>query len=98
MAIVITRRMVVPGWLLVCALVVILAPSATVATGLLLLSGLAFAANLLGRNTVQPVVADGLPTIAVAPLAATAVARPAVRRHSWPDSGFRNIGRGTKGG
>jgi hypothetical protein len=79
MAIVITRTMVVSGWLLACALVVLLAPSATVATGLLLLSsGLALASNHVGRTVVHPLVVDRLP--------------------SWPDSGFRNIGRGTKGG
>jgi hypothetical protein len=98
MAIVIARTMVVPVWLLACALVVILAPSATVTTGLLLLGGLALAANLLGRNTVHPLVADGLAPIDVTPLSVTAVERADVRRHSWPDSGFRNIGRGTKGG
>jgi hypothetical protein len=99
MAIVITRTVVVPGWLLACALVVILAPSATVATGLLLLSGgLALAASLVGRNTVHPLVADRFPTIDVGPLRVTAMERPALRLPSWPDSGFRNIGRGTKGG
>ena len=79
MAIVITRTVVVSGWLLACALVVMLAPSAAVATGLLLLSsGLALAANHVGRTTLHPLVVDRFPT--------------------WPDSGFRNIGRGTKGG
>ena len=98
MAIVITRTVVVPVWLLACALVLMLAPSATAATGLVLLSGLALAANLLGRNTVHPLVAARLPTIELRPLSVTAVARPMVRPHRWPDSGFRNIGRGTKGG
>ena len=99
MAIVITPTVVVPVWLLACALVVMLAPSATAATGLLLFScGLILAATLLGRNTVHPLVADRLPTIDVRPLSVTAVGRPAVRPHPWPDSGFRNIGRGTKGG
>jgi hypothetical protein len=99
MAIVITRTVVVPGWLLACALVVILAPSAMVATGLLLLSsGLALAANLGWQKHRHPLVADRFPTIDVRPLSVTAVERPAVRPHSWPDSGFRNIGRGTKGG
>jgi hypothetical protein len=99
MAIVITRTVVVPGWLLACALVGILAPSVTVATGLLLLSsGLALAASLVGRNTVHPLVADRFPTIDLRPLSVTAVKRPAVWPPSWPDSGFRNIGRGTKGG
>jgi hypothetical protein len=79
MTIVFTRTVVVSGWLLACTLVVMLAPSATAATVLLLLSsGLALAANLVGRTTVHPLVVDRFPT--------------------WPDSGFRNIGRGTKGG
>jgi hypothetical protein len=99
MAIVITRTAVVSGWLLACALVVLLAPSATVATGLLLLSsGLALAANLVGRTTVHPLVVDRFPTIDVRRLSAAAAVRPAVWPPSWPDSGFRNIGRGTKGG
>jgi hypothetical protein len=99
MAMVITRTVVVPVWLLACALVFMLAPSATAATGLLLFScGLILAATLLGRTTVHPLplAADTLATIDVRPLSVTAVARPAVR--PWPDSGFRNIGRGTKGG
>jgi len=97
--VIITRTVVVPGWLLACALAVVLAPSAAAATGLLLFSGgLILAATLLGRETVHPLVADSLPTIDARPLSVTALARPAVRPHSWPDSGFRNIGRGTKGG
>lgn len=99
MAIVITRTVVVSGWLLASALVVMLAPSATVATGLLLLSsGLALAASLVGRNTVHPLVVGRFPTIDVRPLSVAAAERPAVWPPSWPDSGFRNIGRGTKGG
>jgi hypothetical protein len=99
MAFVITRTAVLPVSVLACAVVVILAPSATVATGLLLLSsGLALMAHLVGRNTVHPLVADRLPTIEVRPLRVTPAERPTVRPHSWPDSGFRNIGRGTKGG
>jgi len=99
MAIVITRTVVVSGWLLACALVVMLAPSATAATGLLLLSsGLALAANLAGRNTIHPLVVASVPTIAVRPRSVAAAERPAVWPPSWPDSGFRNIGRGTKGG
>lgn len=99
MAIVIMRSVVVPLWLLACAVVVMWAPSATMATALLLLSsGLALAASLPGRNTVHPPIADGLPTIGVRPHSVAAVVRPAVGPPSWPDSGFRNIGRGTKGG
>ena len=99
MAIVISRTVVVPGWLLACVLVLMLAPSATVATGLLLLSsGLALAASLGWQKHRHPLVADRFPTIAVRPLSVTAVERPGVWPPSWPDSGFRNIGRGTKGG
>jgi hypothetical protein len=99
MAIVITRTMIVPGWLLACALVVLVAPSAIASAGLLLFScGLVLAATLLGRNTVNALVVDRLPTIDVRPLSVTAVEWRAVGPNSWPDSGFRNIARGTKGG
>jgi hypothetical protein len=112
MAILITRTAVVPVWLLACALVVVwAAPSGRVATGLLLLSsGLAAAAILLlGKNAAHASVSDGPAAIDVRPLSVTAVPRqlrPPVRRPapsadrlgSWPNSGFRNIGRGTKGG
>jgi hypothetical protein len=98
MKIVITRTVVIPGWLLACALVVILAPPAA-AGGLLLFSGvLVLAATFLGRHAVRRPVGDRLPTIDVRPVSGTAVEPPAVRPRSWPDSGFRNIGRGTKGG
>ena len=89
MAIVITRTVVVSGWLLACALVVMLAPSPTVATGLLLLSsGLALAANLAGRNTVHPLVVASFPAIDVRPLSVAAAERPAVWPSSWPDFGI----------
>jgi hypothetical protein len=109
MAILITRTAVVPVWLIACALVVVFAaPSGMVATGLLLLtSGLAAAAILLlGKNAAYPSVSDGRPTIDVKRHNVTAAPRrprrlfpkPADRLLSWPNSGFRNIGRGTKGG
>jgi hypothetical protein len=128
----ITRTLVVPVWLLACALVVVSsAPSRMVATGILLFSsGLAAAAiRLSGTKAVHRPVLDGPPTIDVKPLSVasarrqlrqlfwasrsepmskpaaaltrTAVPRPepsAVGPLSWPDSGFRNIARGTKGG
>lgn len=49
---------------------------------------------LLGKVAVAPRVFDGVPVMRAHP-------RPeplAVRLLSWPNSGFRNIGRGTKGG
>jgi hypothetical protein len=98
MPIVITRTVVIPGWLLASALVVILAPPAAAAGLLLFSGGLVLAAIFLGRNSVHPLVADSLPTIDVRPLGLTGVDLPEVRPRSWPDSGFRNIGRGTKGG
>ena len=109
MAILITRTAVVPVWLLASALVVVFAaPSGLVAMGLLLLSsGLAAAAILLlGKNAAHPSVSASPPTIDVRPIGVTAVPRrlrplvpkPADRLLSWPNSGFRNIGRGTKGG
>ena len=93
MAILITRTAVVPVWLLACALVVVFAaPFGTVATGLLLLtSGLALAAIfLLGKTGNHPWLSHGPSTIEVRP--------PADRPRLWPNSGFRNIRRGTKGG
>ncbi len=95
MAIAITRAWVVPVWLLACALVAALtAPSGIEATGLLLLiSGLAVVASL-GKDAVLSPVFDGAPIN-------RALLRPrpsTVLLLSWPNSGFRNIGRGTKGG
>jgi len=98
MAIAITRTLVVPVWLLACALVAaLIAPSGIEATGvLLLISGLAVAASLLGKDDVLSPVFDGAPIN-------QALLRPrprpsTVRLLSWPNTGFRNIGRGTKGG
>jgi hypothetical protein len=97
MAIAITRTWVIPVWLLACALVAAsTAPSGIEATGLLLLiSGLAVVASLLAKDAaVLSPVFDGAPIN-------RALLRPrpsTVRLLSWPNSGFRNIGRGTKGG
>ena len=93
MAILITRIAVVPVWFLASVLVVVFAaPSGTVATGLLLLTGgLAAAAFLLlGKTANHPWVSHGPSTIEVRP--------SADQPRAWPNSGFRNIGRGTKGG
>ena len=93
MAILITRAAVVPVWFLASALVVVFAaPFGMVATGLLLLtSGLGAAAFLLVATLANhPRVSHGPSTIEVKP--------SADRRRAWPNSGFRNIGRGTKGG
>ena len=101
MAILITRTAVVPVWLLAGMLVVVFAaPSGMVATALLLLTtGLAIAAIVLLGNAAHPPVSDGLPTIDVKPLSVTPVEAPLGQRAApWPNSGFRNIGRGTKGG
>jgi len=88
--------LVVPVWLLACALVAALtAPSGIEATGLLLLiSGLAVLASLLGRDAVLTPVFDGAPINR----ALLRSRLSTVRLLSWPNTGFRNIGRGTKGG
>lgn len=100
MPILITRTTVVPVWLLASAFIVAFsAPSATAAAALLLLScGLAAAAVLLlGANAAKPAFVHRPHTIDVR--AALAAPEPSAdRRLSWPNSGFRNIGRGTKGG
>jgi hypothetical protein len=90
------RNLVVPLWLLACTLVAALAASAGIETiGLLLLiSGLAVVASILGKDAVLSPVLDGAPVMIALPRPAPA----AVRLFSWPNSGFRNIGRGTKGG
>jgi hypothetical protein len=114
MSLLITRTFVVPTWLLVCAFVVVwTSPPGPAATGLLVLfSGLAvLAIVLLRKSTANARVTHGLPTIDVWPLSVTAVpqqtrsGRPGPRSElsarppfSWPNSGFRNIGRGTKRG
>ena len=95
MSLLITRTVVVPIWLLVIAFVALwTSPPGQLATGLLVtLSGLAVLTIVLLR---KPVAAHargthGLSTVAVWPPSARAP-------FSWPDSGFRNIGRGTKRG
>ena len=96
MAFAITRSLIIPIWLLACALVAALtAPSGIEATGLLLLiSGLAVVASLLGKDTVLSPGFEGAPInrALLRPIPST------VPLLSWPNSGFRNIGRGTKGG
>jgi len=91
MAILITRSTVIPVWLLVCAIAVVWSPqSGTAATDLLILVvGLsALAILLLPGNIAHAPVTHRLRTIALK--------RPGPP--AWPNSGFRNIGRGTKGG
>jgi len=114
MSLLITRTVVVPIWLLVIAFVAVwTSPAGPVATGLLvLLSGLAvLAIVLLRKPAAHARGAHGLSTIDIWPLSVTAVPRqtrtgraglrsePSARApFSWPNSGFRNIGRGTKRG
>ena len=95
MATALTRTFVVPVWLLACAVVAALtAPSGMEQAGLLLLiSGLAVMASVLGKDALLSPVFDAAP-MKVLPLPEPS----AVRLLSWPNSGFRNIGRGTKGG
>jgi hypothetical protein len=90
MAILITRGTVIPVWLLVCAIAVVWSPlSATVTDLLILVVGLsALAILLLPRSAAHVPVTHRLRTIALK--------RPGPP--AWPNSGFRNIGRGTKGG
>lgn len=94
MSLLITRTVVVPIWLLVIAFVgVWTSPPGPAATGLLvLLSGLAvLTIVLLHKPAAHARGTHGLSTIRVWPPSARAP-------FSWPDSGFRNIGRGTKRG
>ena len=90
MAIFITRSTVIPFWLLVCTIVAVWSPPLGTTDLLIVLSGLAtLVILLLSRSAVQaPVTYRRLPTIALKPPGPPA----------WPNSGFRNIGRGTKGG
>ena len=98
MGILITRTVVVPLWLLAGALVVVWAAPSGMARVLLLISGglVGVAILLFGKKTLQPPLSDGPPIIDVTPLSVTEV--PLAQPLSWPNSGFRNIGRGTKGG
>ena len=92
MTLLITRTAVVPVWLLTSAFVVVFAaPSGMIATGLLLLIGglVAVAILLLGKTANHPWVS---------PVPLTIEVRPSANRPcSWPNSLFRNIGRGTRG-
>ena len=89
MAIFITRSTVIPFSLLVCTIVAVWSPPSGMTDLLIVLSGLATLAVLLlpGTAAHAPVI-NRLPTIALK--------RPGPP--VWPNSGFRNIGRGTKGG
>ncbi len=101
MAILLTRTIVVQVWLFVYTVVVALvAPWGMAVTGLLLFIGLAVAAVALrDRNTFHPLIADEPPTLDVQPPSITPSRGPSLLRNlSWPNSGFHNIGRGTKGG
>jgi hypothetical protein len=94
MTVVNTRTLIIPVWLLTSALVAALtAPSGIEATGLLLvISGLAVLVSLLGKAATP--VFDGVPVMRALPPPEPSAARLL----SWPNSGFRNITRGTKGG
>jgi hypothetical protein len=86
-----TRSIVIALSLVACTFVAVWSsPSGTVVTGLLILvSGLTtLAIRLVSPGVAHAPVANRLPVIARKP------AGPPV----WPNSGFRNIGRGTKGG
>ena len=77
-----TRTAVVPVWLLVCVFAVVSASSS-------------------GTVAIAPLMfASGLAALAVLMLRKDAAPARVTRAlvNSWPNSGFRNIGRGTKGG
>jgi hypothetical protein len=91
-----THTLIVAVWLLASAFVAALAaPLGIEATALLLvISGLAVLGSLLGEDSGPTPVFHGVPVM-------MAPARPdplAVRLLAWPNSGFRNITRGTKRG
>lgn len=91
-----THTLIVAVWLLASALVAALAaPLGIEATALLLvISGLSVLGSLLGKDTAPTPVFDGVPVTMAPP-------RPepsAVPLHEWPNSGFRNVTRGTKRG
>jgi hypothetical protein len=96
MTVVNTHTLIVAVWLLASAFVAAFAaPLGIEATALLLvISGLAVLASLLGSDTAPTPVFGGAPAM-------TALPRPepsAARLLEWPNSGFRNITRGTKRG
>jgi len=77
-----TRTAVVPVWLLVCVF----------ALG---------SSSPSGTVAIAPLIlASGLAAMAILMLRKDAAPAPVTHAllNSWPDSGFRNIGRGTKGG
>ena len=77
-----TRTAVVPVWLLVCMFAVV-SPSPS------------------GTVAIAPLMfASTLAALAILMLRKDAAPAPVTHAllNSWPDSGFRNIGRGTKGG
>ena len=91
-----THTLIVAVWLLASALVTALAaPLGIEATAVLLvISGLVVVASLLGKDSAPSHVLGGVPVMMAPP-------RPeplAVRLLEWPNSGFRNITRGTKRG
>jgi hypothetical protein len=91
-----THTLIVAVWLLASAFVAALAaPLGIEATALLLvISGLAVMGSLLGEDSSSTPVFHGVPVMMAPP-------RPdplAVRLLEWPNSGFRNITRGTKRG
>ena len=82
MSILFTRTAVVPVWLLVCVFAVV-------------------SSSPSGTVAIGPLIlASGLAALALLLLRKHAAPVPVIHKmlNSWPDSGFRNIGRGTKGG
>lgn len=90
-----THTLIVAVWLLASALVAALAaPLGFEATALILvISGLSVLGSLLGQDSPTPVAA-GIPVMMAPPRAQLSAARLL----EWPNSGFRNIARGTKRG
>ena len=96
MTVVSTHTLIVAVWLLASALVAAFAaPLGIDATALLLvISGLSVLGSLLGKDAPSTPVLNGVPVVMAPP-------RPepsALRLLEWPNSGFRNITRGTKRG
>jgi hypothetical protein len=78
----ITRTAVVPVWLLVCVFALV-------------------SSSPSGNIAIGPLLlASGLAAMAIPLLRKDAAPAPVIHDllNAWPDSGFRNIGRGTKGG
>lgn len=91
-----THTLIVAVWLLASALVAALAaPLGFEATALILvISGLSVLGSLLGQDSLPTPVAAGIPVMMAPPRAQLSAARLL----EWPNSGFRNIARGTKRG